>query len=489
MLKVLSLAPPRLGGLDMLLPIFIEMKMQCDVSIELIIDNKPSGIMFNIGTGFTDKDRTEYKDPKSSSYIPLDSIVSFSYMELSEDSVPRHPVYRGIRDDFVIKTEIENENKNETPSEALSVTEPTDYKQAIIDSFQVLIKHAATQKEANWQFKRKAYTQVVDLFSATPEIVDTVKKALEVLRAGGAKLPGEEAYFTKNGEYKSRSVQKIHEIIKYGILPRAIEISENPKVKAITELTKVPEIGPSAAEKLYNKGITTIAELTNAFEVNPKIVNNKQAIGIKYFHDLQQRIPREEMDEWNKYFAILLKYTIEKMIKKGNEPTGAKMELVGSYRRGAETSGDIDILLTSDNAEEGKKLMTTFIKELLKTDNLDSSLVFSSGTTKFMGLGKIENYYRHIDIFYYSKKEYPFALLFSTGSGQFNIEMRADASKKGYSLSEKELMYRDSSKVTEEEYLSDIGKNYPTTEKDIFDFLGLVYIEPKDRKSGAVISK
>ena len=59
--------------------------------------------MFNIGTGFTDKDRTEYNSSKSSLYIPIGSIVSFSYMELSEDSVPRHPVYRGIRDDFTIK--------------------------------------------------------------------------------------------------------------------------------------------------------------------------------------------------------------------------------------------------------------------------------------------------------------------------------------------------------------------------------------------------
>ena len=120
--------------------------------------------------------------------------------------------------------------------------------------------------------------------------------------------------------------------------------------------------------------------------------------------------------------------------------------------------------------------MTNFIKELLRTDNLDSSLVFSSGTTKFMGLGKIDTYYRHIDIFYYTEKEYPFALLFSTGSGQFNIEMRADTIKKGYSLSEKELVYRDNTKVTEEEYMSDIDKPYPTTEKDIFDFLGLKYI-------------
>ena len=192
------------------------------------------------------------------------------------------------------------------------------------------------------------------------------------------------------------------------------------------------------------------------------------------------------MDDWDKFFVVILNLTINKMKTK---PSGVKMELVGSYRRQAESSGDIDILLTSTDVAEGKKLMTNFIKELLKTDNFDSSLVFSSGTTKFMGLGKLDEYFRHVDIFYYSKKEYPFALLFSTGSGQFNVEMRANAIKKGYSLSEKMLMYRNGQSVTSEEYMSDIGKEYPLEEKDIFHFLGLRYIEPKNRKSGMIINR
>jgi len=609
---------------------------------ELILDQEPSGVMFNIGTGFTDKDRTEYNNSKSSLYIPIGSIVSFSYMELSEDSVPRHPVYRGIRDDFTIKqnvkdTEQENmetiiknisvesvefkkldeygdfnwmikqseysdvlfiynddiENKESyrkgngnavirpynkynpniikprsagIPTGSLKkggfkkldtqtkqiidyaiqiikdliikynykkviysgekngiigskifeinddvkkyitqqiinlslltykeniykitpkklILEEKDYRKTIIDSFAVLIKNEETQKEANWQFKRKAYKQVNDILSISSEKIDSVQKALQVLRAGGAKLDGEEAYFTKNGEYKSKTLQKISEIIKTGVLTKAIEISEDPKVKSITELTKIPEIGPSKAEKLYKDGITTIAELTDAFKKDSKLLNSKQAIGLKYYSDLEKRIPRVEMDSWNKFFNVILKFTIERMKIK---PEGVKMQLVGSYRRKTQDSGDIDLLLTSKNPEQGKKLMTNFIKELLKTDNLDSSLVFSSGTTKFMGLGKIEDYYRHIDIFYYSEKEYPFALLFSTGSGQFNIEMRASAIKKGYSLSEKELVYKDGTKIQTEEYKSDIGKDYPTEEQDIFNFLGLKYIEPENRQSGAI---
>lgn len=453
--------------------------LDCD----LIINKKSSGIKFNIGTGFTDKDRTEYNNPKSTSYIPIGSIVSFSYMELSPDSVPRHPVYRGIRDDFVIeennKKQTETDTKMDTETETVS-----DFKPTIIETFKILIKNEETQKEPNWQFKRKAYRQVIDILSASTETVDSVKDALKILREGGAKLEGEEAFFTKNGEYKSKSIQKINEIIKTGNLSKAVEISEDPKVIAITELTKIPEIGPAKADKLYSQGITTIAQLTDAYKQDDSLLNGKQAIGLKYYSDLEKRIPRTEMDSWNEFFTVILNLTIKSM---KNKPEGVKMQLVGSYRREAESSGDIDILLTSKNPDEGKKLMTEYIKQLLKTDNFDKSLVFSSGTTKFMGLGKIEDYYRHVDIFYYSENEYPFALLFSTGSGQFNIEMRADAIKKGYSLSEKELINRNGTKITAYEYKSDIGKDYPTEEKDIFDFLALKYIEPKNRQSGMII--
>ena len=353
-----------------------------------------------------------------------------------------------------------------------------------LESFKLLIKNEETKKEPNWQFKRKAYKQIVDILLASNEKIISTNIALEVLRKGGAKFEGEEAYFIKNGEYKNASMQKINEIIKTGTLSILFDIAEDPKIKAITELTKIPEIGPSKAEKLYALGITNISELTDAYKKNKELLNNKQVIGLIYYADLEKRIPRSEMDDWNKFFNVILNLTLKNIKIK---PSGVKMELVGSYRRKAESSGDIDILLTTSDISEGKKLMTSFVKELLKTDNLSSDLVFSSGTTKFMGLGKIENYYRHIDIFYYSEREYPFAILFATGSGQFNIEMRADAIKKGYSLSEKELIYRNGTKITSEEYIEKIGKEYPLEEMDIFNFLKLKYIEPKNRQAGMII--
>ena len=352
-----------------------------------------------------------------------------------------------------------------------------------LNTFKILIQNEEAEQSANWKFKKRAYKQVVDILLSTSEQINSVSKALIVLRKGGAKFEGEEIYFEKHNEYKNKSIQKIYEIIKTGKLTKVVNVTDGPqalKIKAIDELIKIPEIGPSTAKKLYDIGIDSIAALNIAYSKDTSIINAKQAIGLVHYSDLEKRIPRSEMDDWNKFFSVILNLAINKMKIK---PSGVNIELVGSYRRQAESSGDIDILLTSTDVTEGKKLMTNFIKELLNTDNFDSSLVFSSGTTKFMGLGKIDEYFRHVDIFYYSKKEYPFALLFSTGSGEFNVEMRADAIKKGYSLSEKMLMYRNGKSVTSEEYMSNIGKEYPLTEKDIFDFLGLKYLEPKDRKS------
>lgn len=492
---------------------------------ELIKGNKPSGIYFNIGTGFSDIQRTEYNDTESEYYIPLDSVVSFSYMELTEDSIPRHPVYRGLRQDFYFEKESVKESGNESVKESGNKSEKEsgneseketgkdsrkesgnenesqketekDFKQTIIETFKVLIKNEETKKEANWQFKKKAYANVVTALKNSGNPVNTVKDALDILRAAGQKFPGEEANFAKNSEYKSKVINKIHEIITSGKLTSAEKYAEDPKVKSITELTRIPEIGPSAAEKLYSEGIKSIADLKAAYAKDKTILNDKQAIGLEHYEDLEKRIPRSEMDSWNK----LIVEQFDKSIKALNEKSktestnikSPKIEMVGSYRRGQEDSGDIDILISCDNVGSTiqKKIMNKFLENLFRKGLLDEELVFAQGSTKFMGLGKIDEYYRHIDIFYYSQKEYPFAILFSTGSGPFNVEMRAYAIKEGYSLSDKGLKKlnekgKPGEEVTEEEYITKISK-IPENEKDIFDFLELEYVEPKDRTTGKI---
>lgn len=446
---------------------------------ELIVDGKLSGINFNLGSGFSDEQRTEYNDPKSINYIPIGSIISFSFMELSKDSVPRHPVYKGIRDDISILEKDKEVKETDI-----------DYRKHIIDTFITLIKALEVSKEPNWQFKRKSYKQVVDILNSSDEKIKNVNDALRVLRNGGTKFEGEEAHFTKNGEYKSRIIVKINSIIKTGIFAEAEEIKNDPKMIAVSELSQIPEIGPAKALKLYEDGIKSIADLKLAISKNKSLLNNKQLIGLEHYEDLQIRIPRSEMNDWNNIFKLALEDVLKKLKINFDE---VNYQMVGSYRRGSESSGDIDVLLTSKlSTKQNNLIFKNFVENLYKKKYLDEELVFSYGKSKFMGLGLYDEYYRHIDLFFYTEQEYPFALLYSTGSAQFNIEMRAYALKLKYSLNEKQLYTFDKSKklnpVTEDEYLSDIGKPFPTTEEDIFKFLGLQYIIPSERQAGMIIT-
>ena len=127
--------------------------------------------------------------------------------------------------------------------------------------------------------------------------------------------------------------------------------------------------------------------------------------------------------------------------------------------------------------------MNTFYNNLIKKNIVTPSNVISKGPIKIMAVATIDEIYRHLDIFYYTSDVYPFALLFTTGSKELNTNMRAHALRLGYSLNERNLTHNSPSgnPVTEQEYLTVIEKEKPETEEDIFDFLKMKYLPPKDR--------
>ena len=96
----------------------------------------------------------------------------------------------------------------------------------------------------------------------------------------------------------------------------------------------------------------------------------------------------------------------------------------------------------------------------------------SYGKKKYMGYGKLKDgITRRIDIMYSPPQQYPFSLLYFTGPGPFNEEMRKFAKKKGYKLSEKNLTEIKSGKEV----------NNFTNERDIFAFLDIPYLKPEKR--------
>jgi len=251
-------------------------------------------------------------------------------------------------------------------------------------------------------------------------------------------------------------LKKIKEYLDSGKL----ELIEREENKPEVILTNVYGIGPQKAKELVNLNITNIKDLR---EQQDKVLNEVQKKGLKYYEDILKRIPRTEIDAYNK--------VLEKSFKKIADKD-AYFEIVGSYRRGLPSSGDIDVIITSCYPIIFEKMLDSLIEQKIIVE------VLSRGKHKCLVVSKIpsSDTYRRVDFLFSTPPEYPFSILYFTGSKGFNTVMRGRALKQGYSLNEHGLSYIDKK--------GELVPNIFPDEKSIFDFLKMQYKSPTERIDG-----
>lgn len=254
------------------------------------------------------------------------------------------------------------------------------------------------------------------------------------------------------------TINRIDEIINSGNLS---EIKDTNK--DLNDLITLTGIGPSTASKLVTNGIT-LEKLRHNQELANKTLTHHQLIGLKYYEDINQRIPYKEIQ------------TIERFIKKQLKTIdiNVSFKICGSFRRKMPDSGDIDILIYyEDVTHEDPNILKKLVSGLTKAEFLVDHLT-EMGSTKYMGMCRLNktSLNRRIDIRFIHNKNVPFALLYFTGSGEFNKNMRIHANKLGYKLNEYNI-----------ENINDLSRGpiYCKNERDIFKFLKLKYVKPEDR--------
>ena len=252
---------------------------------------------------------------------------------------------------------------------------------------------------------------------------------------------------------------KFEEFIKTGTIA-ALEKERNDPANILAQIYGV---GPKKANELVQSGITTVEQLRE----NEQLLNDKQKIGLKYYDDILKRIPRSEIVEFSKLFReIFMKVA----------PPESNFEIVGSFRRGSQNSGDIDIIITNQN--DNKKTFELVLDSLIKDKIITE--VLSKGKTKSLTLVQIkkDGPIRRVDFLYSPPNEYAFALLYFTGSKLFNTVVRQRALDLGYTLNEHGLSY-----ITKGVKGNRVDAQFPT-EESILNFLGLAYVKPEDRIDG-----
>ena len=304
--------------------------------------------------------------------------------------------------------------------------------------------------------------ELADEYRRKPFQMKAYTAALEAIRSLGPITKPEDVEGIKGVGDKIR--QKVREIIETGKLKAAEEARASLPLDAYKTLKDVHGIGPAKASQLIEKGITTMDQLRAASEADSKLLTAAQKLGVKHYADSLLRIPRAEMTEHE--------YTILPGLDPQFEGT-----IVGSYRRGAASSGDIDVLLTLPDTMTAKDQGALFLHMIELFKEIDYIVdTLSSGPTKFLGYCQLEGKpVRRLDLLMIPKSEYACAILYFTGSKEFNVAFRAYALEKGYTLNEHRLQATKEGVPAVPAF---------ETEEDIFDFLGLEYIEPTMRRDG-----
>ncbi len=229
-------------------------------------------------------------------------------------------------------------------------------------------------------------------------------------------------------------------------------------------LTQLYGIGPSLAEQYIKNGI-------NGVKLDLKKPIRAQLKKKKIFPHLP--LATQADLKWNPSRKIL-RANIEKIDKEFKKRLpGIKFQIAGSYRRKKPYSRDIDLIISAPSNRTTAEHWNAFLARMKKSKIVKFVEVFAQGDDKvstILSFGKIRI---KVDVFFTDPSEYLFMLLYATGSGQFNIRMRAIAKRKGYLLNQRGLYKKISPTVLERVPIK--------TEHQLFKILKIKYLIPEKR--------
>ena len=353
---------------------------------------------------------------------PIGTIITIQCSGFTNSGKPRFARYLRIRDDIVVKENIQKK------------MEGNDTAKLCVHIFECM---AIYEKCNDSPFKAKAYNTASKTLKDMNDCDLTPENLLKVKGIGKSIL------------------EKIMTIIQTGTLEQYEKIKDFKDPKET--LMEVHGIGSVKAKELMSRGINSVEDLKNCENVD-EYLNDVQKKGLKWYNDMQHRIPYDEITNHETYLKSVLQEV---------DPT-AELTIAGSYRRKKNDSGDIDMLINTPSVKNNS-VYDKFMDVLFEKGYLLEEL--SRGPKKFMGMCRIDDGLgRRIDIMYTKPQEYPFAILYFTGSMEFNVKMRGELLEKGLSLNEYGIK-KDKKNV----------KHGCKSERDVFQYLGYDYVEPENR--------
>lgn len=261
---------------------------------------------------------------------------------------------------------------------------------------------------------------------------------------------------------------------------RELHLYKDTQAANIISLTTVHGIGSKKAldltKKYGLKGINDLLERFRKGTISPSTGGFTTAMCsyLRWYEDLQKRIPYGEVREINHLLQQVIKHVDPKL-------SGI---ICGSHRRLRPNSGDVDFLLVHPDLRDDEAIIRSRLFEKIVNTLIDIGFLVENlnytWQTKYFGICQLrsDSTARRIDILFIGRDEFAPALMYFTGSGNFNQMVRSRANQLGYTLNEHGLYH----------YLGGTkGDRVPVhSENDIFRVLRINHLnmQPPKREYG-----
>ena len=306
-----------------------------------------------------------------------------------------------------------------------------------------------------------AFEEMADLLEiegANPFRVRAYRFAARTLRD----LPAEVAEMVAKGEDLTSLpgigddlAGKIKEILATGTAA-AIEAQRKRVPATLTELLRIPGLGPKRVKTLAHElKIRSLSELQTAAQAGR--VRTLAGFGEKTEQHILDALATRLAEAPRVQRAVAIP-SAEALVAYLEQSSGvSRVIAAGSYRRGLETIGDLDILVT---APAGRAVMDRFVayqevRDVLARGETKSSVRLQSGL--------------QVDLRVVPQDSYGAALLYFTGSKAHNVVLRQLAQQRGLKLNEYGVFRGDKPIAGD-------------TEESVYASLGLPWIPPELRE-------
>lgn len=302
----------------------------------------------------------------------------------------------------------------------------------------------------------RSYEKAADLIAGLPESVEQLCKTPERLK----ELPG----------IGDRMVEHLQEILKTGDYSlRAKLLKKYPPT--ILDVLQVQSLGPKKVALLYKQfKAATIADIE-------KLAQDGKLRELAGFGEKSEQNILKAIASFKRATGRFLISTVEAAaealcahIKKGGKAV-ASVTPAGSLRRGKETIGDLDLLVTLADGCTAQKHVDALAEHILTFPAIDQKLAHGENKVSFTVRDGLQ-----VDVRLLKKENFGAALLYFTGSKEHNVRLRGRANDMGWTLNEYQLAT-----------LKDEKRVAGSTEEEIYAKLKLDFIPPELRESAGEI--